>query len=64
LQCLIPTQYITFRHIDKEEYVLSVSHLDDSTGTRPFMEENELNATENRPASIAENEQYGISQKM
>lgn len=41
-----------------------MNELDDSTGTRPFHMENDLNATENQPDPIAENEQYGISQKM
>ncbi|KAH8810922.1 putative oligopeptide transporter [Xylogone sp. PMI_703] len=56
--------YFNFRHIDKEEYVLSTNQVDETTGTRPFVEENDLNKTINRPAPIVDNEEYGISQKM
>ncbi|KAH8649185.1 POT family-domain-containing protein [Xylariales sp. PMI_506] len=58
--------YFTFRHIDKEEYVLSQNgdyHLD-STGTMAVVGENELNKSGNRPAPIADNEEMMISQKM
>ncbi|KAI0527872.1 major facilitator superfamily transporter peptide [Xylaria bambusicola] len=57
--------YFTFRHIDKEEYVLSQNqdaHLD-STGTTNVVGENELNKSINRPAPIADNEEMMISQK-
>lgn len=57
-------QYFNFRHIDKEEYVLSTNQLDESTGTRPFVATNDLNESGNRPAPIADNEQYGITPKM
>ncbi|KAK9414860.1 putative Peptide transporter PTR2 [Seiridium unicorne] len=59
--------YFYFRHIDKEEYVLSTNVttnvINDSTGARPHFVENELNASHNRPASIAENDTGLISQK-
>ena len=57
-------QYVIFRHIDKEEYVLSTNQVSEATGTRDFTTENEKNASTNRPAPIAENEQFGISPKM
>lgn len=57
------TQYWFFRHIDKEEYVLSTTQVNESSGTRPFVRENDLNESSLRPAPIAENEQFGISTK-
>lgn len=57
--------YFTFRHIDKEEYVLSQNqdtHLN-MQGTINVVGENELNKSSNRPAPIAENEEMMISQK-
>ena len=56
--------YVTFRHIDKEEYVLSTNQVSEATGTDKFVQENEKNVSTNRPAPIAENEEYRISQKM
>lgn len=56
--------YFTFKHIDKEEYVLSTNQVSEATGTRDYIEENDLNHTENRPPSIAENEMTGFSQKI
>lgn len=58
------SQYLIFHHIDNEEYVLSTNQLSEKTGTRAFVEENNINESENRPAPIADNEEYGISQKM
>jgi dipeptide/tripeptide permease len=59
--------WFLFKHIDREEYVLSTevetSHIHDSTGTTNFVQESEYNHSTNRPAPIADNEQYGISQK-
>lgn len=55
--------YFLFRHIDKEEYVLSMNTIDNTTGTRSHFLENDLNETGNRPAPIAANEQSIISQK-
>ncbi|KAK4239240.1 general substrate transporter [Achaetomium macrosporum] len=60
--------YFTFRHIDKEEYVLSTSENDkdyhlELEGTRNVVGENQLNKSSNRPAPIAENEEMMISQK-
>ncbi|KAI0395326.1 major facilitator superfamily transporter peptide [Xylariaceae sp. FL0594] len=56
--------YFTFRHIDKEEYVLS-QHAEPLVmeGTTTVVTENELNKSTNRPAPIAENEEMMISQK-
>jgi len=58
--------WFTFKHIDKEEYVLS-TQVDttehDSTGTSKFIVPNAHNQTTNHAAPIAENEAYGISQK-
>ncbi|KAK3939190.1 general substrate transporter [Diplogelasinospora grovesii] len=57
--------YFMFRHIDKEEYVLSQNkdyHLE-LEGTRNVVGENELNKSVNRPAPISENEEMMISQK-
>ncbi|KAK3356763.1 POT family-domain-containing protein [Lasiosphaeria hispida] len=50
--------YFTFRHIDKEEFVLSKNKDYDinMTGTRNVVGENETNKSSNRPAPIAENE--------
>lgn len=57
--------YFTFRHIDAEEYVISMNKNElEMTGTdQPIVAENELNKSINRPAPIAENEQNMISQK-
>lgn len=55
--------YWFFRHIDKEEYVLSTTQVNESSGTRPFVQENDLNESALRPAPIAANEQFGISTK-
>jgi len=57
--------YFTFRHIDKEEYILSRNtdvHLE-MEGTRNVVGENELNKTVNRPAPISDNEEMMVSQK-
>ncbi|KAK3387889.1 major facilitator superfamily domain-containing protein [Podospora didyma] len=57
--------WFMFRHIDKEEYVLSHNkdyHLK-LTGTANVVGENELNKSTNRPAPIAENEEMMISPK-
>ncbi|KAH8896551.1 putative peptide transporter [Thozetella sp. PMI_491] len=56
--------YFNFRHIDREEYVLSTNETSDMTGTRDFIQENEISTTVNRPPSIAENDATGISQKI
>lgn len=56
-------QYWFFRHIDKEEYVLSTTQVAETSGTRDFLQENDLNESALRPAPIAENEQFGISTK-
>jgi hypothetical protein len=42
---------------------LSTNQTDESTGARDMVQENALNASSNRPAPIAENEEYPISQK-
>lgn len=60
--------YFTFRHIDKEEYVLSANDKDrdyhlELEGTRNVVGENELNKSTNRPAPIADNEEMMISPK-
>ncbi|KAK6860553.1 peptide transporter ptr2 [Apiospora arundinis] len=55
--------YWFFRHIDKEEYVLSTTQVSEKSGTREFVRENDLNESALRPAPIAENEQFGISTK-
>ncbi|KAG7285611.1 hypothetical protein NEMBOFW57_010240 [Staphylotrichum longicolle] len=60
--------YFMFRHIDKEEYVLSTNTNDrdyhlEMEGTRNVVGENELNKTSNRPAPIVDNEEMMISQK-
>ncbi|KAK7994371.1 hypothetical protein PG991_015959 [Apiospora marii] len=55
--------YWFFRHIDKEEYVLSTTQVAETSGTRDFLQENDLNESALRPAPIAENEQFGISTK-
>ncbi|KAL2018986.1 hypothetical protein VTK56DRAFT_10211 [Thermocarpiscus australiensis] len=60
--------YFTFRHIDKEEYVLNQNQKQDYRseleGTaRKAVGENELNTTTNRPPPIAQNEEMMISQK-
>ncbi|KAJ9130966.1 Major facilitator superfamily transporter peptide [Pleurostoma richardsiae] len=60
--------WFLFKHVDKEEYVLSTTidtaEVHPSTGTTNFVKESEHNQTDNRPAPIADNEEYGISQKM
>lgn len=56
--------YFYFRHIDKEEYVLSTTQESEVTGTRDYVQENDLNKSENRPAPIADNEMLGISSKL
>jgi dipeptide/tripeptide permease len=60
--------YFTFRHIDKEEYVLSKNKADpdyhvEMAGTRNVVGENQFNKSINRPAPIADNEEMMISQK-
>ncbi|SPQ20635.1 6cf59c5c-48ef-4732-acc4-49b8166f1942 [Thermothielavioides terrestris] len=60
--------YFTFRHIDKEEYVLGHANPDEDyhlemEGTRNVVGENALNKSSNRPAPIADNEEMMISQK-
>ncbi|KAK1761522.1 general substrate transporter [Echria macrotheca] len=58
--------WFTFRHIDKEEYILSQNKHDthlELEGTRNVVGENETNKTINRPAPIADNEEMMISQK-
>jgi len=59
--------WFLFKHIDREEYVLSTevetAQIHDSTGTTNFVQESEHNHSINRPAPIADNEEYGISQK-
>ena len=65
----VTLQWLLFKHIDKEEYVLStnidITDIHPTTGTTNFgVKESELNKSENRPAPIADNETYGISQKM
>ncbi|KAK4216506.1 POT family-domain-containing protein [Rhypophila decipiens] len=60
--------YLTFRHIDKEEYVLqtggqSTDAKVDMTGTRNVVGENETNQTTNRAAPIRDNEEMMISPK-
>jgi len=57
-------QYFYFRHIDKEEYVLSTNQISEATGTRDFVEENDLNASTNRPAPIQDNEGIPPFQKV
>lgn len=57
--------YFTFRHIDTEEYVISMNKNElEMTGTdAPIVAESDINKSINRPAPIAENEQNMISQK-
>ncbi|KAJ4288819.1 peptide transporter ptr2 [Collariella sp. IMI 366227] len=60
--------YFMFRHIDKEEYVISTNKRDtdyhlEMEGTRNVVGENSLNKSINRPAPIADNEEMMISQK-
>jgi len=60
--------YFTFRHIDKEEYVLSkndpnIDYHVEPEGTRNVVGENQLNKSINRPAPIADNEEMMISPK-
>ena len=57
--------YILFRHIDKEEFAISQNtdyHMT-MEGTSNVVGENEQNASPNRPAPIADNEEMMISQK-
>jgi len=56
--------YFMFRHIDKEEYVLSTNapELHESMGTtHAVMLENEYNHTSNKPAPIAVNDVYPLA---
>ncbi|KAI1856857.1 uncharacterized protein JN550_013659 [Neoarthrinium moseri] len=55
--------FFYFRHIDKEEYVLSTNVINDTTGARPNFTETETNVSDNRPSNIAANEEGLISQK-
>lgn len=57
--------YFTFRHIDKEEYVLSTNADYDvkMTGTTSVVGENEKNKSTNEPIPIAENEEMLMSPK-
>lgn len=59
--------YFMFRHIDKEEYVLTTNTNTDYhmelEGTRNVVGENELNKSSNRPAPIADNEEKMMSPK-
>lgn len=60
--------WFTFKHIDKEEYVLSQENNEGPgelalLGTGPIVAENALNKSDNRPAPIGDNEQMMISQK-
>ncbi|KAL4879854.1 POT family-domain-containing protein [Aspergillus karnatakaensis] len=57
--------YFTFRHIDKEEYVLSENgdyHLE-LEGTKNVVTENSQNKSINQPPAIAANEEFGITPK-
>ncbi|KAM3560329.1 hypothetical protein MY1884_002997 [Beauveria asiatica] len=56
--------WFIFKHIDKEEYVLSTNQVSEATGTRDYFDENDINESGNRPPSITVNEQTGISQKI
>ncbi|KAH7305238.1 general substrate transporter [Stachybotrys elegans] len=60
--------WFIFKHIDREEYVLSTmapeTDLLDSTGTTNFVTKSVHNQYSTLPDPIAENEQYGISQKI
>ncbi|KAL2265121.1 hypothetical protein VTJ83DRAFT_6221 [Remersonia thermophila] len=60
--------YFTFRHIDKEEYVLSKNTNDpdyhlEMEGTRNVVTENQTNKSVNKAAPISQNEEMMISQK-
>ncbi|CAK7245858.1 MAG: peptide transporter ptr2 [Sporothrix thermara] len=57
--------YVIFRHIDKEEYVLSQNRDYELTleGTDKVVGVNEHNQTDNLPAPIAENEEIMMSPK-
>jgi dipeptide/tripeptide permease len=59
--------WFLFKHIDREEYVLSqtveTAEIHDSTGTTNFIRESEHNKSTHLPPPIADNEQFGISQK-
>ncbi|KAK3684149.1 general substrate transporter [Podospora appendiculata] len=57
--------YFTFRHIDKEEFVLSKpnDYKLELEGTGSVVGENQFNKTTNKPAPIQENEEMMISQK-
>jgi len=64
--------YFTFRHIDKEEYTLSqnddvhnrLAGLDVHTGEEIIDEKSSTHEVIPAPTKIAQNEEYGISQKM
>ena len=57
--------YFMFRHIDKEEYMLSedAERVLELEGTGNTFTENSYNKTTNPTPTIAENEEYGISPK-
>lgn len=57
--------YFMFRHIDKEEYVLSenAEYNLELEGTKGVVQENERNKTSSAVPRIAENEEFGISPK-
>ncbi|KAK0723285.1 general substrate transporter [Lasiosphaeria miniovina] len=57
--------WFMFKHIDKEEYVLTTHPQYENTmaGTTKVVGENELNKTPNRAAPISDNEEMMISQK-
>ncbi|BCS21461.1 putative MFS peptide transporter [Aspergillus puulaauensis] len=57
--------YFTFRHIDREEYVLSenAEYNLELEGTKGVVQENERNQTSSAVPRIAENEEFGISPK-
>ena len=43
---------------------MSTNQLSENSGTRSFVATNDLNESGQRPAPIADNEQYGITPKM
>lgn len=57
--------YFMFRHIDKEEYVLSenAEYNLELEGAKGVVQENERNKTSSAVPRIAENEEFGISPK-
>jgi hypothetical protein len=58
--------YFTFRHIDKEEYVLKQQKpagLELAGTGHNIVGENEINKSINRPAPISDNEEMMVSQK-